>query len=323
MYFADLGSVRAVGRPLESQNEVEPPGWRVHDERKWRTLPDGVVASPAARVIASRWQAGEEGQGAVSAEGAAGLHLVAIALRRTKATLIVSGRTVHDGIMMPGMVHVTPPGIPVRGIFRGPCDMLHLHVLDAAVAACVGRFQGGPAPDLSDLVVPLHDATAEQFGRVLLAAEQGGGSLGSLYADSICMAIVARLLTVAQGIGALRRPRVAPLPKWRLKRAIDHIEANLAEPVRLVDVASSAGLSRMHFAAQFRAATGLRPHDYLQRRRIERAQQMLLDTRMSPAEIALAVGFQTQSHFTCVFKQFVGQPPFAWHRLQVQAQALP
>jgi transcriptional regulator GlxA family with amidase domain len=54
----------------------------------------------------------------------------------------------------------------------------------------------------------------------------------------------------------------------------------LDKPVSLADVASSAGLTRMHFAAQFRAATGLRPHEYLLRRRIERAQEMILGTGM-------------------------------------------
>jgi len=82
--------------------------------------------------------------------------------------------------------------------------------------------------------------------------------------------------------------------------------------VSLADVASSAGLTRMHFAAQFRAATGLRPHEYLSRRRIERAQDMLVGTGMSLVDVALSVGFQTQSHFTSVFKRYSGQPPRAW-----------
>jgi AraC-like DNA-binding protein len=82
--------------------------------------------------------------------------------------------------------------------------------------------------------------------------------------------------------------------------------------VSLADVASSAGLTRMHFAAQFRAATGFRPHEYLLRRRIERAQEMLLGTGMALVDVALSVGFQTQSHFTSVFKRYVGQAPRAW-----------
>jgi AraC family transcriptional regulator len=75
--------------------------------------------------------------------------------------------------------------------------------------------------------------------------------------------------------------------------------------VSLADMASEVGLTRMHFAAQFKAATGLRP-------RIERAQEMLVGTDMSLVDVALAVGFQTQSHFTTIFRRFVGQSPLAW-----------
>lgn len=68
----------------------------------------------------------------------------------------------------------------------------------------------------------------------------------------------------------------------------------------------------MHFAAQFRVATGMRPHEYLLRQRIERAQKMLVETRDSLVEIALGVGFQTQAHFTTVFRRFVGDTPYQW-----------
>jgi hypothetical protein len=66
------------------------------------------------------------------------------------------------------------------------------------------------------------------------------------------------------------RPKVSVLARWRLKRAIDYFEAQIGKPVSLAAASSSAGLSPMHFAAQFRAATGLRPHEYLLRRRVAR-----------------------------------------------------
>jgi transcriptional regulator GlxA family with amidase domain len=146
----------------------------------------------------------------------------------------------------------------------------------------------------------------------LLEANRVGGSFGQLYADCIGIAIVARLLGSASRAATSERSKGGTLAQWRLKRAIDYVEARLAEPVSLADLASSAGLTRMHFAAQFRAATGLRPHEYLLRRRIERAQEMLVGTGMSLVDVALSVGFQTQSHFTSVFKRYAGQPPRAW-----------
>ncbi len=68
----------------------------------------------------------------------------------------------------------------------------------------------------------------------------------------------------------------------------------------------------MHFAAQFRAATGMRPHEYLLRKRTERAQTLLSASLLPLVEIALEVGFKSQSHFTTVFTRFVGKPPSTW-----------
>ena len=104
------------------------------------------------------------------------------------------------------------------------------------------------------------------------------------------------------------------LPKWRLKRALDYIETHLAEPVTLADLANCTGLSRMYFAAQFRTATGVRPREYLIRRRIERAQDLLSNSHLSLVQIALSVGFQTQAYFTTVFKRVVGETPHRWRR---------
>ncbi|WP_348644656.1 AraC family transcriptional regulator [Starkeya sp. ORNL1] len=95
---------------------------------------------------------------------------------------------------------------------------------------------------------------------------------------------------------------------------VAYVEANLAEPISLADLAVVAGMSRMYFASQFRAATGLKPHDYVLRKRIERAQHLLSGTSEALVEVALAVGFQTQAHFTTVFKKLVGATPRRWRR---------
>ncbi|WP_426409780.1 helix-turn-helix domain-containing protein [Bradyrhizobium ganzhouense] len=102
------------------------------------------------------------------------------------------------------------------------------------------------------------------------------------------------------------------LQKWRLKRVVDYIDASMSSKMTSRDLAAVAGLSRMHFASQFRAATGLCPHEFLLQRRIRRAAELMRDTTMPIMEIALAVGFQTQAHFTTVFKRFTGCTPRNW-----------
>jgi AraC-like DNA-binding protein len=113
------------------------------------------------------------------------------------------------------------------------------------------------------------------------------------------------------------------LQKWRLKRVDDYVENHLSEKISLSELAAVAGLSRMHFASQFRVATGLRPHEFLLRRRVQRAERLLRESALAIVEIALTVGFQTQAHFTTVFKKFTGCPPHQWRCAKQPQRAAP
>src|SRR3984885_11196692 len=106
-----------------------------------------------------------------------------------------------------------------------------------------------------------------------------------------------------------RSSQIRALQKWRLKRVVEYVENHLSERIGLSDLAVVAGLSRMHFARQFRTATGLRPHEFFLRRRIQRAEELLRTTTMPIVEIAPTVGFQTQAPLTTVFKRFAGCTP--------------
>jgi AraC-like DNA-binding protein len=107
-------------------------------------------------------------------------------------------------------------------------------------------------------------------------------------------------------------PRPGGLTKWRLTRVLTYIDQHICEPITLATLAEVAGLSRMYFAGQFRAATGCRPHECVLRKRIKRAQQLLLETTEPLVSVALAVGFQSQAHFSTVFKRFAGLSPHQW-----------
>jgi AraC family transcriptional regulator len=117
--------------------------------------------------------------------------------------------------------------------------------------------------------------------------------------------------SIKPSVAAARR-QIRALQKWRLKRVVEYVDNHIADKICLLDLAAVAGLSRMHFASQFRVATGLRPHEFLLRRRIRRAEELLQNSTMAIVEIALNVGFQTQAHFTTVFKRFVGCTPRQW-----------
>ena len=124
-----------------------------------------------------------------------------------------------------------------------------------------------------------------------------------------------QVLPLAPAVADPRKTHVVTtLPKWRLMRVVTYIETNIGGRITLANLAATAGLSRMYFAKQFRATTGMRPHDFVLHKRIARAQQMLAATSDTLVDIALSVGFQTQAHFTTVFKKFAGNTPYQFRR---------
>lgn len=178
------------------------------------------------------------------------------------------------------------------------------------------------------------DAIVRNLFEALAQVTQVHHHHATVQADALRLAIAIRLLGLnsaarqSAGRGAQFEEcsdrQVRSLQKWRLKRVVDYIDDHLSERITLTDLASVAGLSRMHFASQFRMATGLRPHEFLLRRRIRKAEELLFGSSMQIIQIALAVGFQSQAHFTTVFKRFVGYTPNQWrgaHRAACQASS--
>ena len=99
------------------------------------------------------------------------------------------------------------------------------------------------------------------------------------------------------------------LPKTRLNRALEYIEANLDRDLHLDELAKACGFSSFHFAKLFKQSTGASPHQYVLERRLERAKALLRMPELSLSQISLDTGFADQSHLTNVFRKFLGVSP--------------
>jgi AraC-like DNA-binding protein len=161
------------------------------------------------------------------------------------------------------------------------------------------------------------DPVVLSLAKVLVTAMRDGAD--GMVTENVMDILVTRLGQVT------RQPLCAgdfertTLPNWRLRRVIQHVDERLDTGISLADMAAVAGLSAMHFAAQFKAATGMRPHHYLVARRIQHAKQLLNQSEHSVLDVALAVGFRTQSHFTTVFKRHESMTPARWRRDRLAA----
>jgi AraC family transcriptional regulator len=133
-----------------------------------------------------------------------------------------------------------------------------------------------------------------------------------------CIAEAMALLRAERGLRnsvALTRAQ-RPLAPWQVTRVLEFVEANLGNHIGIADLAAQVRLSASYFAHAFRRSAGETPSRYLRRRRIERAQQMMLLTDKPLAEIALDCGLADQTHLTKVFRRIVGMSPGAWRRLR-------
>ena len=161
---------------------------------------------------------------------------------------------------------------------------------------------------------PIPSPCNEALAELLVAAEAALGS--DLDAVRVSVARAAALLQASQE----RQPAEARsvsrggLAAWQAKRVAAYVDANFATTIRADDLAAVARLSTSHFFRAFHDTFGETPFTYVARRRMRHAQELMLHSGESLAEIALACGLCDQAHFTRVFRRIVGMTPRAWRR---------
>lgn len=116
----------------------------------------------------------------------------------------------------------------------------------------------------------------------------------------------------------VRRRVGAGLAPWQARRVSAHVNDNLGFPITIDQLAGIAGLSSSYFCRAFKDTFGDPPHAYIMRRRVERAQSLMLQTREPLSQIALACGLSDQAHLCNLFRRLVGQSPSHWRRSRWQ-----
>jgi AraC-like DNA-binding protein len=228
--------------------------------------------------------------------------IVTIALRCAKGRQVEGMGGSYPVLISAGSYYLCSPGLDVRLEVAPPYDFLQLAIpsLDPIVATDqFSGFQSGSQPRWP------RNAFIDEMGK-FLASEDSVGSVQNSY--SMASELIAIRLRRA------RNGKAGYLQAWRLKHVQNYIETKMDSRINLRDLASEARLSPMHFAAQFKAATGLKPHEYVLFRRIERAKTIIASSNKPLVEIALETGFQSQSHFTGIFKRFTGETPGSWRK---------
>jgi AraC family transcriptional regulator len=135
--------------------------------------------------------------------------------------------------------------------------------------------------------------------------------------ESFAVAIAIHFARNPRGCSGASRASAGLAPR-KLDQVRAHIEQHLAEALLVEQLAAVVHMSPFHFARLFKLATGTSPHAYVTTQRVERAKELLRGGNLALVEVAAAVGFQTQGHFTEVFHRFAGVTP---RRFRVHAQS--
>lgn len=208
----------------------------------------------------------------------------------------------------PGKLCVMPADHQSAWVINGQIHLAHLYISQEQFALAAIRVLDREPRELQ-----LREATfiddpvqAQRFAQLaqLNWDEPGERLLTSSLAHS--MLNHALLSQVGQREGLQLRGGLAPAQRKRLR---DYIEANLDQPLTLGLLAGLCALSEYHFARMFTISFGLPPHRYVLSQRLQRAQLMLRSSILGFADIALACGFSSASHFSNRFRQAFNATP--------------
>jgi AraC family transcriptional regulator len=161
----------------------------------------------------------------------------------------------------------------------------------------------------------IRDAQLENICWALKAEMEADYPSGRLYTDSLAISVASRLVSTHSSIAQPRAAQSGGLGGRRLKQTIAYIEDHLAGDLSLSRIAAITGISASHFKTLFRESAGVPVHQYVIQRRIERAKDLLMQDKLSIAEIALATGFSHQSHLARHMRRAVGLSPRAMKQL--------
>lgn len=210
-----------------------------------------------------------------------------------------------------GGLFLHPAGTELDVELGGPLNTVHVALSDTAL-----QEAGGGVPTRLAEEFGRPDPLLEQLVLALDGVVRRWEPTGRTYADQLGCMIAGQLARV-HGVPARRGPESADrcrvagsgLTDRQFSAVRQLLEVRLSEPVPLEDMAGAAGLSVSRFARSFKLRTGLPPHRYLMRLRVEQAARLLRTGTLPIAEVAVRCGFSHQEHLTRVLRAQLGTTP--------------
>lgn len=226
----------------------------------------------------------------------------------SKVERVIDGRLQRERFLT-GNTAIYPSGIDYTLRWERESEFLLLGIDPALLKQTAIDVLNQETVELIPLLTT-HDPLIHSLALTLKAELESSQVGGRMYAEAIARTLAIHLLrnySVHQK--AIKIPTAQGLPKHKLYQATDYINDFLDQELSLAKIAAIVEMSPFHFARLFKQSTGLAPHQFVIRCRVERARELLMRGDRSIADIATEVGFANQSHLTRHFKHIVGVTP--------------
>ena len=227
--------------------------------------------------------------------------------QRSKRFYFEAGRE-RETVIEAGSCDVVAPCEMRKFRFKGEARAILLSIEPEILQSMIAGPSGGNA---LELIRRWHgaDPILQDLLMKLRAEVQGGFPAGALLSEHLCTKLAEQLIE-RHSIGKLKVDRYkGGLSGFRLSQVIEFIDSHLELNLTAGELARVAGLSKYHFGKAFSASIGMSPHRFMLARRIDRSRSLLVHSGLPLAQIAAAVGFSSQSHFTTVFLERIGATP--------------
>lgn len=225
-----------------------------------------------------------------------------------QAQRTLDGKIRHEQVVE-GDIVITPAQVSHRSCWNAEHDFIVIAIAPDIFARAVDE-----SAEPSNVELLPHFSTSDglvlQIGLALKGVLENNPTKGSrLYAETMANALAVHLLQNYSAHQPILRDYSGGLSSRQLRQVIDYINDHLDRELGLAELAAIVQMSPHYFTRLFKQSTGSTPHQYVIRRRVERAKELLLKGELSIAEVAYSVGFANQSHLNRHLKRLLGVTP--------------
>lgn len=237
-------------------------------------------------------------------------HIISISAKNPEVLKVISdGKSwITRSKLKDNLIQVYPADRSYQVNWIGESEFIHCYINPRSLAQIAYESVN---PDYLELMIHFmkSDSLIYQIILALKTELETNPSNSRFYAESAAAFLAAHLVKHYTTKQQVFQEYTGGLSSYKLRRAIDYIQAHLSENISLEAMATEIGMSRFYFCRLFKQSTGVTPYQYLIKCRIERAKVLLRQKKLSLADIALEVGFSNQSHFTKHFKRLMKATP--------------